>query len=231
MKRRGLGTRAKLAARLKKYGEADEVIASLPAPARADLMYSPVTDIGLATAKRLGEKLRYALRISGGPYIGPKRVWIVGSARREKEGTKDLDMLVVLPNRAKRSAHPHLAMLGLKNNASARGIRLVHSYASGPRRRSFMVKSGGKHYKVDFFLAYDSELPYALFHHTGSSKYNIRVRAHAKSQGWKLNQYGLYIATGPSAGQPVRGSRSIKTEADLAKFLGVSVRAPKNRSR
>ena len=82
---------------------------------------------------------------------------------------------------------------------------------------------GRTNYCVDLFLAYDDEMPYALLHHTGSHRYNIRIRAHAKNRGWRLNQYGLFIA---ETARRVRGSRQLTTEGDLARFLGVTPRPP-----
>ena len=226
LKRRGLTTRARLAAHLKKHGEDDPIVRGLPAAARAELVYSPVARIPFKTAVRLGEKLRDSLRITGGPYLGKKRIWVVGSVRRGKADTKDLDMLVVLADKHRGSGRNHLAMIALRPGTT--GLTIRHSYASGARRRSFIVGYGGKNYRVDMFLAYDSELPYALYHHTGSSRYNIRIRAHAKTHGWKLNQYGLYDA---ASGKRVHGSARIKTEKDLAEFLGVTPRAPEDRAR
>ena len=182
----------------------------------------------LAKAKRLGEALRRGLKIVGGPRIGPKRIWIVGSVRRGKASTKDLDMLLVLPNASAAASGTPLSMVAVKPD-SRRAITLRHSYASGSRRRSFIVGHGGKNYRVDVFLAYDAALPFALMHHTGSHRYNIRIRAHAKRAGWKLNQYGLFVAD--KGGKKVAGSSRIKSEADLARFLGVSVREPANRER
>ena len=79
--------------------------------------------------------------------------------------------------------------------------------------------------KVDFFVCTPKEKPFMLFHYTGSRAYNIRTRALAKRKKWKLNQYGLYHFSN----RRVKGSGQIKTENDLAKFLGVSYRPPENR--
>lgn len=209
----------------------------------------------LAKALRLGAALRTALTLQGGPRIGPSRIWVVGSVRRRAAGppgsapqsnraalaqarqnslgfsTKDLDMLIVLPDSCRpNSSGPSpgrdLSTLAVKAG-QRHSVSIRHSYAAGPRRRSCIVAHGGKNYRLDVFLAYDAELPYALLHHTGSHHYNIRVRAHAKRAGWKLNQYGVFEAAAPHRRAP--GSARIKTEADLARFLGVSVRPPSAR--
>ena len=82
--------------------------------------------------------------------------------------------------------------------------------------------------QVDLFLVEVKDLPYALFHYTGSSTYNIRTRAHAKAHGMLLNQYGVFDV---NTKRRARGSSSIKSEKDLADFLGVSYRSPNDRKK
>ena len=82
--------------------------------------------------------------------------------------------------------------------------------------------------QVDLFLVEEKDLPYALFHYTGSSIYNIRTRAHAKAHGMLLNQYGVFDV---NTKRRARGSSSIKSEKDLADFLGVSYRSPTDRKK
>lgn len=221
LRRRGLATRADVARYARARGMDDPVIAGLPLPALADIVYDPVPRIPYAAAARLGELVRRHTKISGGPYIGPQRIWVVGSTRRRggaaPGATKDLDVLVVLPPEH-RDRGDRLARLRMRSP-----LALRHSYASGPRRRSCVVGHGGQNYRVDVFMAYDDELPYALYHHTGSRQYNIRLRARAKSRGWRLNQYGLFDA-GTDARVP--GSARIRTEDELARFIGATPRPP-----
>lgn len=239
LRRRGLHTRDQLARRLKKLGPGDPVFAALPMAARAELQYSPVSQILLAGASRLGRKLQECLYLKGGPRVGKSRIVTVGSARRGKPVMKDLDMLLILPDTSKRSAarstgsnENFLGRIAVREKCR-RSVKILTSYANGSRRRSFIIRYGRSTYRVDFFLAFDSERPYALFHHTGSSQYNIRVRAHAKKRGWKLNQYGLFIAQGAPRHKQKRvpGTKKLHTEEELAKFLGITYRTPGDRSR
>lgn len=205
-----------------KSGVPDEIVDRLPIQARSTLEFKPEVRFTLATGQRLGERLRTFLRC----HTSRCAAYIVGSARREKPFLKDLDILVVVKDSAVDS-RTILESLHI-HPSGARSVRIMDSYSRGPRRRSTIIRFGGKKYRVDFFLAFESELPYALYHHTGSSQYNIRIRAHAKARGWKLNQYGLFEQ---GTEKRVRGSGRIKTEADLAKFLGVTYRPPANRVR
>ena len=94
-----------------------------------------------------------------------------------------------------------------------------------------LVSSEGaclRRFPVDLFLVQARELPFALFHYTGSRLYNVRTRAHAKRRGWRLNQYGLFDA---ATGRRVRGSAHIRTEREVAALVGVSYRSPSDRSK
>lgn len=204
-------------------GERDPVIASLPVAARAELAFAPLAEVELARGLRLAERLKKHLTWAA------NRVHVVGSARRGKPVLKDLDLLLVLPAAAGRAEVAAAALEKIRvRPAGRRSVQLRAVSASGPRRLSAIVGSGGSNYRVDFFLAFEDELPYALFHHTGSSRYNIRVRAHAKARGWKLNQYGLFDRT---TGRRVRGSGRIRTEEELARLLSVTYRPPSRRER
>jgi DNA polymerase (family 10) len=70
------------------------------------------------------------------------------------------------------------------------------------------------------------ELPFALFHYTGPAAYNVRTRAHAKRLGFRLNQYGLF---GRGTGRRARGSIGLRTEAQIARRLGLTARPPRDR--
>lgn len=126
---------------------------------------------------------------------------------------KDLDLLVVM----KRGS---LASLRLEPPP-------LRTLNRGDRRWSMLISDRPRPIQVDLFMARPAELPFALFHLTGPRLYNIRIRAYARRRGWILNQYGLFYANDPT--RRVRGSSRIQSEADLARFLGVTVRAPSQR--
>ncbi len=179
---------------------------------------------GRAIAAELGRRLTYA-----GP-AGRRRKYPavpVGSLRRGAPRSKDIDLLVVVP--------PGVPLEGVLASAALGGagpLSLAESYACGPRRRSLVVRralpgGGARRYAVDLFLATAAERPYALFHFSSGRDYNIRVRAHAKRRGLKLDQYGVFLA-GTRRRAP--GSAGIRTERELARFLGVTYRPPEQRA-
>jgi DNA polymerase (family 10) len=169
----------------------------------------------LALFKMLRKYLRFAR-------VRPRLV-LAGSARRGESANVDVDILVVVPACAPAST---LASAHAGANAP---FEIVGDRVSGPRHRIMLVSSAAarlRRFPVDLFLVHAHELPYALFHYTGSRIYNVRTRAHAKRRGWRLNQYGLFDA---ATGRRVRGSANVRTEREVAALIGVSYRSPDDR--
>jgi DNA polymerase/3'-5' exonuclease PolX len=212
--RRGVRTRADL--------RRPEVLAQLPRAAQAGVLYAPVR-VPRAAAEAVAEELARRL-IAGRTPLKPVAV---GSARRGALFSKDLDFLVVTRSEGA------LAAATLRPPVAGDRATIVTTYASGPRKRSIILRWDGqpgtraRHFRVDLFAATDAERPFALFHYTGSAGYNIRVRAHAKKQKLRLNQYGIFAANN----RPAPGSEAIRTERDLAAFLGITYREPADRTR
>lgn len=153
---------------------------------------------------------------------------VVGSLRRgNAAATRDIDILATVSDPArvdKIAAGP--------SRGTGVPLALETVYARGRRKASLIVsrrrRGTKKYFAVDLFFATPAERPFALYHHTGSRRYNIRIRSHAKARGLKLNQYGVFAA---ATGRPARGSAAIKTERDLAEFLEITYRPPAARER
>jgi len=145
---------------------------------------------------------------------------------------KDIDFLVVVPAGDEAEFERVLAAAALRPPRPADRVAIADTYAAGSRRRSLILRAEGRgqaraqNYRSDFFVTTADERAYALYHYTGSRDYNIRTRAHAKRLGWLLNQYGLFDA---ASGHRVRGTAAIRTERDLARFLGVTYHPPRAR--
>jgi len=145
-------------------------------------------------------KIKERLRIKGKKC---KSV-VVGSLRRKEPEATDIDLLIITGNTLETLTVGKLPTEGGKKR---RHIKLTDPVT-------------GERISIDFFQTTQENLPYALFHYTGSKQYNIRTRAKAKRQGYKLSQYGLF-----------KGDKKIKvkTEYDIMKFLGLTLRKPKDR--
>lgn len=173
--------------------------------------------IPLKVADTLMGELRRRLRINGAkaPCVA------VGGVRRRKPFVKDLDMVVVVPSVA--AAAPLVTLARSKRAAAS--ISAVAS--SGGRRCALNVAFAGGSFRVDLFFATKRERPFAVFYGTGNRLYNIRMRAHAKRLGFKLNQYGLWRRDAPGTLAP--NAAAVRRERDIAALLGVTYRAPQDR--
>jgi len=193
--------------------------------ARAHRKYGVVKKISHSEASALADELKQFLRLQ--PLKdNPRRrhsIIVVGGVRRKEPVSKDVDLLVIVPDKKTAIAKTFTRVALAKKS----GMEIICSYTAGERRHSLIVRRRGKHFAVDLFLATESEKPFALLHHTGPKDYNIRIRAHAKRNGLTLNQYGVFSS---ATRYRARGSSAIKTEKDLAKFLGITYRPPEKRS-
>lgn len=142
----------------------------------------------------------------------------VGSYRRKKSVLHDIDLLSTRP----------LDVVAKDISREGDAYEVMGQYASGDKKHSMIIKfpkesSPPRYYRVDIFYADPENEPYALLHHTGSRNFNIRVRAHAKRQGYKLTQYGLVdLGTGKKI--------KLKTEKDILDFLGITYKKPEQRN-
>lgn len=190
------------------------VFAQLPRDAQMNVKYRPARRIPLAAARAAAAELRRRVRLGG----RRARSTVAGSVRRGEAFAADLDILVVS---ADAFTTPTLA-------PAVRGDRLsiADVYVSGGRRVSLVLAVGDVYIRADLFRTTAEERPYALFQYNSGRAYNIRVRAFAARRGWRLNQYGLFIA---GTGARVRGSAAVRTERGVARLLGVTPRAPADR--
>lgn len=197
------------------------------------LTYGAKRRAPLAEAEAFAKGLREHLVFDIGGCIVRLPIVIVGSVRRRSATVKDLDLLVILSHAAAKKVLAHVMqdqiLPSMALTASRFSIDKVIS--GGGRKYSLIVRrkttTGCTRMHVDIFLATADEKPYALFHYTGDATYNLRTRAHAKQKGMLLNQYGVFDR---KTRKRVSGSTKIKTEKDLAQFLGVSYHAPSKRT-
>ena len=210
------------------------VLARLPREAQANVLYNLARGVPLAEAEAVAAEVRRRLVFAP---ARPAAVVVVGSVRRLAPRVKDLDFLVVAPPGLSPADRDRLlASAALRPRRPGDRLAIADTYAAGARHRALVLcapaqprpSARRRCYRVDLFLCAASEKPFALFHYTGAKAYNIRTRALAKKKGWRLNQYGLFEV---ETGLPVRGSAAIRTERDLARFLGVSHREPPDRTR
>jgi len=187
----------------------------LPIDAKLEIRYKPCRDIPRNIVDNLVNN-----------YL-PKD-WIpVGSYRRGQKILHDLDFLSMSDLKYTKDMLNIIATIGKK-------IEILynpesHKHHNEEKRISFVLKlnfekSSCNVIKIDIFRTTKEDLPYALFHYTGSKNFNIRTRAHAKRLGYILNQYGLF-----KNGKKIHTNK-IKTEKDLFNILGVTYKTPEERN-
>ncbi len=134
------------------------------------------------------------------------RVEPAGSFRRCKETIKDLD-LVAATDAPKRVSE------------FLRDIDLVESQDAGAETKfTFRLKFG---LSCDLRLVPPAAFPFTWHHFTGSKEHNTAMRRLAKSQGLKMNEYGLFDANG--------SSRTATDEVDVFGLLGLPFIPPELR--
>jgi len=137
---------------------------------------------------------------------GVERSEIAGSYRREKETVGDIDVLVIT------TGPQHVS-------DSIAALPMVRDVvAHGEKKLSFDLQNG---LRVDVRFVTADQWGSALLYFTGSKEHNIAMRKVAIQKGWKLSEYGLFD------GEKVIAS---KEEKDIYDALGLSYRAPKDRT-
>lgn len=182
---------------------------------RANDLFRPTTGVPLLVATKIANMVVVDIKRHYSVDVIP-----VGSIRRHDPFVKDIDFLVVIDN--KQDIPTTLSAIKLSDKSP---VQIIHTYTSGHRRRSVILKYNNTTYWSDFFLATKVELPFAMLHLTGNKTYNIRIRSHVKKRGWLLNQYGLFGMNG----KRVRNTSNLKTEKDITDFIKVTYYEPKDR--
>jgi DNA polymerase/3'-5' exonuclease PolX len=143
---------------------------------------------------------------------------IVGSYRRKKPISNDIDILVRVDDR--NTLNRFVEMLPGKKYICSRGpdkIAIIYS----PKRKSATYKQAA--YKIDVFGASPDEFIPMLLYSTGSKEFNIEMRRRAKSLGYLLNQRGIFER---ATGKKISG---LKTELAYFKFLKMPFLEPEAR--
>lgn len=141
----------------------------------------------------------------------------VGSYRRGKTSSKDIDLLIMKPRAKKLNGF----LKDFVDHLKKAGIIEV-TFSSGKRKFNGMVKTKYSPYarSIDLMYIIPPEYPTALVSYTGSNVFNIRQRGIAKDLKMKLSDQGLFK----------NGKRvSLKTEKDLFKALKMPYLEPHQR--
>lgn len=151
---------------------------------------------------------------------------IVGSYRRGRPDSGDIDMLLRVPNPTDDAAAAlaayvrSLQVAGYIREILAQGDHKCMAIAALPSASGTEATPR----RLDLLVTPPDEFPFAVFYFTGSDTFNVAVRSHALSLGFTLNEHAL---TSLKRGLPVKG---LKTERDIFTALRIAWREPHERT-
>jgi len=146
---------------------------------------------------------------------------IVGSYRRGRPDSGDIDMLVRTANK---NVDAGAALNEYVEALKASGyIREVLAHGEH-KCMAICVLGSGIGRRLDLLVTPPAEFPFAVFYFTGSDTFNVRVRSLAQEKGYTLNEHAL---THVSTGKAVSG---IRTERGIFNALKIEWREPHQRT-
>ena len=139
---------------------------------------------------------------------------IVGSYRRKKAQSNDIDVMVV--SKKKNVLDDLVAAIREK-------IPAVAVYSKGDDKQSVVISIGPRAFKLDLFRCAPEDRIPMLLYSTGSKENNVMMRSAAKRQGYLLNQKGLFER---DTGRKIAG---LNTEKSFYDKLGLPYKTPEER--
>ncbi len=138
------------------------------------------------------------------------RAEVCGSVRRGLTDVGDVDLVV---------DRLYTAVEGVKHFCESRGLQFEGPEEMPSGRKTFSVAINGLQF--DLYHATAEQWGAMKLFLTGSMKFNIATRGHAKKQGMKLSQYGLFYQ-----GEIIAG----RTEEQIFEALGLQYMPPSDRN-
>lgn len=152
------------------------------------------------------------------------RFEVAGSYRRGAKTSGDIDVLITKDDHhEKDNTLLELVVKELKNmqylkDDFALGNTKYNGVSKLPRYKTYR--------RIDIMYTDPERFPFALLYFTGSMKFNVDMRNIAIKMGLSLNEYG-FSKLGKK--QEKMTIKSIKTEADIFKYLGMEYVPPEKR--
>jgi DNA polymerase (family X) len=139
------------------------------------------------------------------------RTMVCGSIRRGRVDVGDIDLVV---------GNLRLSVSGIEDFCAEEGLEfgIMGKQELSPTAKRKSVEVGG--IQVDLYSATDEQWGAMTLFLTGSQLFNVLTRSHAKKQGMKLSQYGLWFNDELVAG---------KEEKQIFDALGIQYMTPAER--
>ncbi len=119
---------------------------------------------------------------------------LVGSYRRGQASSGDIDVLVRHQDvkTEAEAGERGAALIGQMLEELAKR-KILQSILSKGKKAMLIVKLPDRpSRRLDILLTATESFPAALLYFTGSKEFNVNMRIHAQTQGFKLNEYGLW---------------------------------------
>jgi DNA polymerase/3'-5' exonuclease PolX len=148
-----------------------------------------------------------------------KEFSLVGSYRRNKEESGDIDLIV--KTKASFDMNDLVHVMIQEGYIQDDGI-----FALGKKKFMGMAKlpspEGTISRRLDILFCPASEYAFALLYFTGSKDFNVKMRERAKQLGYRLNEKGLTDENSEKV-------KNLKSEKDIFKFLKIKYVEPDQR--
>jgi|AntRauTorckE6833_2_1112554.scaffolds.fasta_scaffold01192_3 DNA polymerase/3'-5' exonuclease PolX len=141
-----------------------------------------------------------------------EKIEIVGSYRRKKQFSGDIDILVI----------SDISKILLKISES-KDIKIVGTFMEGMQKFSGLIKTKYSPFvrQIDILSVKKENYIPALLYFTGSGLFNRKMRLIAKEKGYKLNEKELSYKG--------RKVKDIKSEREIFNILGIDYLPPEKR--
>jgi DNA polymerase (family 10) len=111
-----------------------------------------------------------------------EKIELAGSLRRKKETIGDIDILIAAKKPSWKKIITHFTSLPF----------IKEVIAKGETKASVIIEDLNR--QADVRIVHSEEWGAALLYFTGSKNHNVHLRTIAKSQGYKISEYGLFDA-------------------------------------
>uniref|UniRef100_A0A6C0CUW5 DNA-directed DNA polymerase n=1 Tax=viral metagenome TaxID=1070528 RepID=A0A6C0CUW5_9ZZZZ len=150
-----------------------------------------------------------------------KEFSLVGSYRRNKEESGDIDLIV--KTKSNFDMNDLVQVLIQEGYIQEDGIfALGKKKFMGMAKLPYSVVEGTISRRLDILFCPASEYAFALLYFTGSKEFNVKMRERAKQLGYRLNEKGLMDENSEKI-------KNLKSEKDIFKFLKINYVEPDQR--
>lgn len=146
---------------------------------------------------------------------------VAGSYRRNMPSSGDIDVLLTHDDVVNHEIYFKKLIETLTKQKY-----IKDTFALGQKKYMGVCKAKYKRQfrRLDIMMTPKEEYPFALLYFTGSAELNTKMRAHALSKNYTMNEHGIKSKTGQNI------NYTFEKEEDIFKFLGLKYINPEDRT-